>query len=388
MKRAALSPESEPTMVRTYEKNSRLMVEIRFRWPEDRSVYRERVRSPVASKTGSQRWGEERERGLLRAGKVVATPPPEVKEVPTFRDFTSRYMDNHSRANREKASSIAAKESIFKHHLLPGVGHKRLDAITDEDVQTLKKALAHRQRKTANNVLAVLSNVLRVAVKWKAIAAMPCAIDFYKVSNVVPEFYEFSEYARLTEAAAQIDTATAVAILLGGDAGLRRGEICALRQCDVDFARRQIRVERSDWKGVEDTPKGRRGRIVPMTDALFAALQTHRDLRGARVLTLDDGADVAGHALRDWIERAQRRAGLPATGNAHILRHTFCSHLAMKGAPVKAIQELAGHASLTTTLRYMHLSPAARTSAIALLNDRGKDGASEGAQVENEPFSR
>jgi len=388
MKRAALSPESEPTMVRTYEKNSRFMVEIRFRWPEDRSVYRERVRSPVASKTGSQRWGEERERSLLRAGKVVATPPPEVKEVPTFRDFTSRYMDNHSRANREKASSIAAKESIFKHHLLPGVGHKRLDAITDEDVQTLKKALAHRQRKTANNVLAVLSNVLRVAVKWKAIAAMPCAIDFYKVSNVVPEFYEFSEYARLTEAAAQIDTATAVAILLGGDAGLRRGEICALRQCDVDFARRQIRVERSDWKGVEDTPKGRRGRIVPMTDALFAALQTHRDLRGARVLTLDDGADVAGHALRDWIERAQRRAGLPATGNAHILRHTFCSHLAMKGAPVKAIQELAGHASLTTTLRYMHLSPAARTSAIALLNDRGKDGASEGAQVENEPFSR
>jgi integrase len=388
MKRAALSPESEPTMVRTYEKNSRLMVEIRFRWPEDRSVYRERVRSPVASKTGSQRWGEERERSLLRAGKVVATPPPEVKEVPTFRDFTSRYMDNHSRANREKASSIAAKESIFKHHLLPGVGHKRLDAITDEDVQTLKKALAHRQRKTANNVLAVLSNVLRVAVKWKAIAAMPCAIDFYKVSNVVPEFYEFSEYARLTEAAAQIDTATAVAILLGGDAGLRRGEICALRQCDVDFARRQIRVERSDWKGVEDTPKGHRGRIVPMTEALFAALQTHRDLRGERVLTLDDGADVAGHALRDWIERAQRRAGLPATGNAHILRHTFCSHLAMKGAPVKAIQELAGHASLTTTLRYMHLSPAARTSAIALLNDRGKDGASEGAQVENEPFSR
>jgi hypothetical protein len=47
----------------------------------------------------------------------------------------------------------------------------------------------------------------------------------------------------------------------------------------------------------------------------------------------------------------------------------------MKGAPGKAIQELAAHANLTTTLRYMHLSPAARTSAIALLNDRGKDGA-------------
>jgi integrase len=48
--------------------------------------------------------------------------------------------------------------------------------------------------------------------------------------------------------------------------------------------------------------------------------------------------------LRAWVERAQRRAGLEVTGNLHILRHTLCPHLAMKGAPAKAIQELAGHA--------------------------------------------
>ena len=37
----------------------------------------------------------------------------------------------------------------------------------------------------------------------------------------------------------------------------------------------------------------------------------------------------------------------------HILRHTFCSHLAMRGAPARAIQELAGHQDIGTTLRYM-----------------------------------
>ena len=47
---------------------------------------------------------------------------------------------------------------------------------------------------------------------------------------------------------------------------------------------------------------------------------------------------------------------------------TFCSHLAMKGAPAKAIQELAGHKDLTTTQRYMHLSPAALDAAIRLLD--------------------
>jgi integrase len=51
----------------------------------------------------------------------------------------------------------------------------------------------------------------------------------------------------------------------------------------------------------------------------------------------------------------------------------FCSHLAGGGAPAKAIQELAGHEDLSTTLRYMHLSPAARESAIAVLNRRAAD---------------
>jgi site-specific recombinase XerD len=50
------------------------------------------------------------------------------------------------------------------------------------------------------------------------------------------------------------------------------------------------------------------------------------------------------------------------------LRHTFCSHLAMKGAPARAIQELAGHRDLATTQKYMHLSPSAVADAIRLLD--------------------
>lgn len=53
---------------------------------------------------------------------------------------------------------------------------------------------------------------------------------------------------------------------------------------------------------------------------------------------------------------------------AYVLRHTFYSHLAMRGAPVRAIQEFAGHQELTMTQRYMHLSPAALDDAIRLLD--------------------
>ena len=79
------------------------------------------------------------------------------------------------------------------------------------------------------------------------------------------------------------------------------------------------------------------------------------------------------------LERAARKAGLatgrkPPHAGPHVLRHTFCSHLAMRGAPVTAIQQLAGHRDLSTTMRYMHLSPQAVENAIALLEHRGTPG--------------
>jgi hypothetical protein len=119
---------------------------------------------------------------------------------------------------------------------------------------------------------------------------------------------------------------------------------------------------------VTDTPKGGRARVVSLTDALFAALRDHRHLRGEHVLYGNDGRPAASFLLRNLLEAAQKRPGLQSTGGLNILRHTFCSHLAMRGAPAKAIHELAGHADLSTTMRYMPLSPAARQSAIALLN--------------------
>ena len=81
-----------------------------------------------------------------------------------------------------------------------------------------------------------------------------------------------------------------------------------------------------------------------------------------------DGSPITRDRVIKAVRGAQRIADVEQ--GVHILRHTFCSHLAMKGAPARAIQELAGHADLTTTQRYMHLSPAATEDAIRLLDGR------------------
>ena len=137
----------------------------------------------------------------------------------------------------------------------------------------------------------------------------------------------------------------------------------------MDLAKRQICVQRSEWKGHVTAPKGGRLRYVPMTVRLATALREHRHLRSTRVLCRNS-ATLSADVVKHYVERAARRARLSESG-VHRLRHTFCSHLAMRGAPARAIQELAGHKDLITTQRYMHLSPAALEGAIRLLESTG-----------------
>jgi integrase len=86
-------------------------------------------------------------------------------------------------------------------------------------------------------------------------------------------------------------------------------------------------------------PKGGRLRYVPLTIRLAAALREHRHCVADRVLCLADGSPLSADVVKHHVERAARRAQIRQNG-VHRLRHTFCSHLAMRGAPARAIQEL------------------------------------------------
>jgi integrase len=342
-------------------------VGVRVRLPNGRER-RARKKARVTSKTAAIRWGEQLERELL-----VSAPSQLKKEVPTLSEFAPRFIEGYARANRQKPSGIAGKETILRVHLVPRFGARKLDAIANEDVQRLKSALGTKAPKTVNNVLTVLNTLLRTAVDWNLIERVPCAIRLLPTPEYSAGFHDFEEFERLVVAAKGIDSRTTLIVLLGGEAGLRCGEMMALEWRDIDLTRGRMVVERSDWKGQITATKGGRVRYVPLTKRLAATFKGYRHLRGARVLCDGDGTPLSQKIVQCAVRRAALKAHLRNTG-VHVLRHTFCSHLSMRGAPARAIQELAGHKDLATTQRYMHLSPAATDGAICLLDDpRGSE---------------
>lgn len=292
-------------------------------------------------------------------------PPP-----PTLNEFFPRFLKEYAAANRHKPRGVESKESIFRVHLAPRLGEKRLDEISTEDIQTLKLGLSEHDPKTVNNILATLNKTLKTAVKWGALSVLPCSIEFVRTELSDVAFYDFAQYARLVRAATALGLRVLVTVLLGGDAGLRRNEMIGLMPADVNLSLGLITVRHQDLRGELLSTKGNRPRVVPMTTALRDALREMMREKSERVLMNDDGRPLSVQNIRTWMGWAQKAAGLPHLGALHVLRHTFCSHLAMRGAPVMTIRELAGHKSLRTTMRYMHLAEGEKDRAIALLNKR------------------
>jgi integrase len=156
-------------------------------------------------------------------------------------------------------------------------------------------------------------------------------------------------------------------VLVAVRTGLRLGELLALTWDDVDLATGKLVVRRSAYRGQLGPTKTGALREVPLGDEVLAALRSHRHLRGKFVFCKEDGSPLTDRDCRRPLERACKKAELQQVG-WHALRHTFASQLAALGAPMKAVQELLGHAQLTMTQRYTHLTPHVRREAVLLLD--------------------
>jgi len=137
-------------------------------------------------------------------------------------------------------------------------------------------ALSRRERPIGDPAYEHFARLLAVLFRSPRRA---CSIRLLPVARREAALHDLEAYDKLLEAARSIDWRTYLIALLGGEGGMRVGEIVALEWADIDLERRQINVRHSDWRGVLTTPKSGRGRVVALTERLVSALLKHRHLR-------------------------------------------------------------------------------------------------------------
>ena len=189
--------------------------------------YRKSKTLPTRAK--AKAWGDAEEQRVydeMKSGRLGREP----RAVPTLAEFAPRFVNEHARANRHKASGIEDKESILRTHLVPRFGDLRLDQIDTASVQRLRADLAKQNKspKTVENILTVLRKLIRVAIEWDVLDQMPCKIARAKVARKTAAFYTFAEFDRLVVEAEAAGRNPHLIALLGGLAGLRLGELLAL----------------------------------------------------------------------------------------------------------------------------------------------------------------
>lgn len=130
--------------------------------------------------------------------------------------------------------------------------------------------------------------------------------------------------------------------------GLRASELLALRASDVDLVSGVVTV----------TGKGGKQRIVPLSRTSMRQLQSFmKGLDSSDFLfTGAKGKPLSRRQLQRIVERRIRASGHQGQASPHVLRHSFATHLLDRGADLKAVKEMLGHASLSTTQIYTHVS--------------------------------
>jgi integrase len=281
----------------------------------------------------------------------------------TFGHVVERYL-KFKRDHGKR--SVHQDQWILEKQLLPVFG----DGLPIRQLSA-EKIAAYEERRitkvsawTVRNDLTVLRHLLRLAQrKWNYLDRVP-EIELPKAPPGRTRYLTEGEIKKLLTACAESRNPHLTAIVtLALNTGMRKNEILDLTwervELDKDLGF-NARITLYETKNGE--PRG-----VPLNTAAGAALselEPDPAKREGRVFKRKDGSDWG--QIRTGFEKAVVRAGL-SDFRFHDLRHTAASHLAMRGRPLKEIQEILGHKSFSMTLRYAHLSPRHLRTAVESL---------------------
>lgn len=317
----------------------------------------------------------------------------------TLRELAHGYLDWMERVKGSKPSTLASHRLLLAEpgrphkrggrktpgHIMAALGDKPVRKITPAEVKVLLDTVAATGVKpaTINRTRSLVGAIFNYGIKEldfennpvlrvsKRREPAPGVLVYYTPEEVEAIAMTLANGAHRaepgTESEAAEDQRDAEAVRVAAYAGLRQGELLALRWRDIDWAGSAITVSRALSVGIEGETKSGRIRRVPMADQTTAALD--RLSRREDFTSPDDlifcstiGRSLNASALRRRFKRARDVAGIRPL-RWHDLRHSFGSLLVAGGIDIVSVKDAMGHTQLATTSRYLHARPASERAA-------------------------
>jgi integrase/recombinase XerC len=282
-----------------------------------------------------------------------------------------------SRACASSARSAALVEGFLAHlanerrlspHTLAGYGRdlraltelagaSPVDGLQPHDLRRFVGQLHSRglDGRSLARALSAWRGFYRYLARDHGLTKDPCAgLRAPKAKKALPEALSPDEAARLMDLPGDDDLAVRDRAIfeLFYSSGLRLAELAGLAPNDLDFEDATVRV----------TGKGSKTRVVPVGAQARAALRAWLAARapvvrpGERALFVTRaGTRLSPRAIQARVRYWGLRLGLPANVHPHVLRHSFASHVLQSSGDLRAVQEMLGHASISTTQVYTHL---------------------------------
>lgn len=335
------------------------------------------------------------EDALVKLRQQVKSGTPVAPAGLTLADYLAEWLEEVA-APRVRPTTLRSYRDSISRYVVPGLGRKRLGALTARDVRQFLAALSRDGvgERTAQYAHATLRAALEDAVREELIARnVAKLVKAPRPEKREPEPLSVDQVRTLLKATRghRLYALFVVVAVLG----LRRSEVLGLRWEDVDLNRGVLHVRRSLQRVSEGlvllpTKTRRSARSVPLPPFVVRVLRAHRATQDAErialgprwpdlgfVFTTPVGTPIDPRNCTRIIQTEVQRAGLPAV-RLHDFRHGCVSVLLALGVPPRTVMEIVGHATLEMTMNvYAHVSLEDKRAALdqlgALLDDHDEE---------------
>jgi len=222
------------------------------------------------------------------------------------------------------------------------------DQISIDEVQAYLLHCLNEQGLSAATCRQIIGGLKFFFVKTLRLPPAAFELPRPRAAQRLPDILSSSEVLRLLAACANLKHRTLLETTYA--AGLRVSEVTRLRVEHIDVERGLLRVEQG---------KGQKDRYSLLSTSLAEHVRDYRTVYAPTTWlfpsSIDPRCPLEISSVQKAYTRAKRAAGLNKSGGIHALRHAFATHQLEAGMPVHRLQQVLGHRSISTTMRYIHL---------------------------------